>query len=79
MKSIIKNGFLYLIGIIGAIIVLPFVICFYLLKIFWHVFGATVIAFLIIAMFGGTIEECIEYGAGLGFFVGVVMKYRELN
>jgi len=48
-----------------------------LISSFWKIFGATIIAFIIIASFGGTLEECMKYSSSLGFFVGVVLMVKE--
>lgn len=79
MKEKILTFFGYIIGGIGAVIITPFVITYYLIVLFWKVYGSSIIGFFIIAIFGGTMEECFKYGAGMGFFVGVYLKYRELK
>ena len=79
MTNKIWIAFQYFIGVLGAIIISPFVFAFYILLLFWKVYGSSIIGFFIIALFGGTMEECFKYGAGMGFFVGVYLKYRELK
>jgi hypothetical protein len=67
----------YILSGLFLLLFLPFGIVYVLLKSFWKVFGATVIAFIIIGLFGGTLEECIRYSTSLGFFVGVGLHFVE--
>lgn len=67
----------YLAAIGLLLISSPFIISYVLIKFFWAIFGTTVIAFFILALFGATMEECMIYSGSLGFFVGVYLKYRE--
>jgi hypothetical protein len=67
----------YLAAIGLVLISLPFMILYTFIKSFWAIFGATIIAFFILAGFGATMEECMVYSGSLGFFVGVYLKYRE--
>jgi hypothetical protein len=66
-------------GIIFAILIfiitLPFMILWTLISSFWVVFGLFIISFFIIALFGGTIDECLKYSGSLSFFVGVVRAF----
>lgn len=79
MVSKISLFFQYFIGVIGAIIITPMVIAYYLVQLFWKIFGLSILGFLTIGLFGGTIEESMQYGASLGFFIGVLLKLRELR
>ena len=65
----------YTLGFLLVLLMLPFGIAFILLKSFWKVFGATIVAFFVIALFGGTMEECFKYSAALGFFIGVLFAF----
>jgi hypothetical protein len=65
----------YTITSVVFLIALPFALAFVILQSFWKVFGATVIAFILIGLFGGTIEECLTYSMSLGFFVGVGLLF----
>lgn len=78
-KNKIKLILQYLLGGIGFVIVLPFAIIYFLLGVFWYVFGSSIIAFIILTLMGATMEECLQYSAGLGFLIGIYMKYRELK
>lgn len=71
--------FQYFIGILGAIIITPFVLAYYSVQLFWKIFGLSILGFLTIGLFGGTIEESMTYGASLGFFIGVLLKFRDLK
>ena len=71
--------FQYFIGILGAIIITPFVLAYYSVQLFWKIFGMSILGFLTIGFFGGTIEESMTYGASLGFFIGVLLKFRDLK
>lgn len=71
--------FQYFIGVLGAIIITPFVLGYYLVQLFWKIFGMSILGFLVIGLFGGTIEESMQYGASLGFFIGVLLKLRDLK
>lgn len=66
----ISAGILFLIAI-------PFMLFYTIIKSFWIIFGSTIIAFIIIAILGGTMMECLTYSSSLGFFVSVYLKYRE--
>lgn len=79
MRKKISIFFQYFIGVIGAIIVTPFVISYYLILLFWKIFGLSILGFLTIGFFGGTMEESMQYGASLGFFIGVLLKFRDLK
>jgi hypothetical protein len=48
-----------------------------MISLFWKIFGATVIAFLILIAFNATMEQCFKYAPPIGLFVGVFMKLRE--
>jgi hypothetical protein len=69
----------YTIGIIGAIIITPFVLVYYLVLLFWKIFGATILAYIILTFMGLSEEDCLKYSAGLGFFIGIYWKYKELK
>lgn len=69
----------YTLGIIGSIIITPFVLSYYVVLLFWKIFGTSILGFFVVALFGGTEEECFRYGASLGFFIGIYLKYRELS
>ena len=60
-----------------SILVIPVMLVMFILQSFWKVFGATVISFILIGLFGGTLEECITYAASLGFFVAIILKVIE--
>lgn len=69
----------YVLGVIVAILILPFGLFYLLVSVFWKVFGTTVIAFIILMLLGSTMEECLKYSSSLGFFVGVYLKYKEMK
>lgn len=71
--------FQYFIGVLGTIIITPFVIGYYLILLFWKIFGMTILGFLVIGLFGGTFDESLQYGGSLGFFIGVLLKFRDLK
>jgi hypothetical protein len=77
MRKIIFWILTRLVVILFFIVIFPFMLGYTLITSFWKVFGATVISFLIIASFGGTLEECMTYSGSLGFFVGVYLTYKE--
>lgn len=79
VKRILLEFLSIVVGLGMLIVAFPFMFVYHMLQIFWTVFGASVIAFIIIALFGGTMEDCIKYSAGLGFFVGAVMKGIEMS
>ena len=79
MASKISLFFQSFIGVIGAIIITPMVIAYYLVQLFWKIFGLSILGFLTIGLFGGTVEEAMQYGASLGFFIGVLLKLRDLK
>lgn len=79
MFSTISIILQYVLGVLGAMIITPLVLAYYLVQLFWKVFGLSILGFLTIGMFGGTIEESIQYGASLGFFIGVLLKFRDLK
>lgn len=74
-----RKVFEYLLGIIGAIIITPFAVLYYGVLLFWKIFSSTVIGYIILGLLGCTYEESLQYGAGMGFLVGVYLKYRELK
>jgi hypothetical protein len=43
------------------------------------ILGSMSISFIILGLLGCSYEECVVYSGGLAFFVGVYLKYRELN
>lgn len=77
MKRVIIWVFSRLMTVLILMISLPLMFAYTLISAFWKIFGATVIAFIIIGLFGGTLEECMKYSSSLGFFVGVYLTYRE--
>jgi hypothetical protein len=77
MKKIVYKILTNLIAVLLLIIVFPFMMCYTLIGSFWKIFGATLVSFIIIALLGGTIEECLKYSGSLGFFVGVYLTYKE--
>lgn len=79
MKKKISLILSYVVGIIGAIIVTPFALAYLIVGLFWKIFGATIIAFLILVAFNLSYEDCLKYSSGLGFFVGGYLKYREMS
>lgn len=77
MKNILYNVLIKIIAYLLFILVLPFMLGYTLIVSFWKIFGATIISFIIIALFGGTLEECLKYSSSLGFFVGVFFMYKQ--
>lgn len=77
MRNILYKIFTFLLVGLLLIIMFPFMLGYTLLSSFWKVFGATIIAFIIIAMLGGTMEECLKYSSSFGFFVGILLTFGE--
>lgn len=79
MEKKLINFLSIFLGVLGTIIVTPLVIIYYLILLFWKVYGTAILGFVLVGFFGGTIEECFQYGASVGFLIGIYLKYRELN
>ncbi len=77
MKSILYNILIKIVAYMVFIMVLPLMLGYTFIVSFWKIFGATIISFIIIALFGGTLEECLKYSSSLGFFVGVFLMYKQ--
>lgn len=77
MKNIFYKILIHLISYIILILVFPIMLGYTLMTSFWKIFGSTLIAFVIIGIFGGTLEECITYSTSLGFFVGVFLTFKQ--
>jgi len=73
----LKNFIQYFVGVVGAIFMFPLILLYFMISLFWKIFGATVIAFLILIAFNATMEQCFKYAPPIGLFVGVFMKLRE--
>lgn len=63
----------------GAIIITPFVLAYYSVQLFWKIFGMSILGFLVLGLFGWSFEESMKYGASMGFFIGVLLKLRDLR
>jgi len=79
MKNILIKILGYVIGIIGVIVVLPFGLVYFLISVFWKIFGTSVISFIILMLMGLNMEDCFKYSAGLGLFIGICLKYNEIK
>ena len=79
MKDNVITFLSYIATALIVIIVLPFLIVYHIIKFFWTIIGSMVISFIILGLLGCSYEECVTYSGGLAFFVGVYLKYRELN
>lgn len=79
MSKKISIFFQYFIGVLGAIIITPFVIAYYLVIAFWKMFGMSILGFLVLGLFGWSFDEAMKYGASMGFFIGLFWKLREIN
>lgn len=79
MKNKLLTILGYFVGVIGAIIISPFALVYLVIGLIWKIFASTIIAFLILLAFNATLEDCIKYSAGLGFFIGVYLKGREMS
>lgn len=77
IKNLLHKFFSYLFSLILIVVLLPFGLVYVLITSFWKVFGATVISFFVIGLFGGTIEECFKYSAVVAIFVTVIIKLIE--
>lgn len=77
MKNIFYKIITHLAAYTILILALPIMLGYTLISSFWKIFGVTIISFVIIALFGGTLEECIKYSSSLGFFVGVILMIKE--
>jgi hypothetical protein len=73
----IKKIFEWVIGVILFLIVFPFIVLYYLFLLFWKMFGMSILGFLVVGLFGGTTDECLEYGASLGFFIGLILSIKK--
>lgn len=79
MSNKISIFFQYFIGVLGAIIITPFVVAYYLVIAFWKMFGMSILGFLVLGLFGWSFDESMKYGASMGFFIGVLLKFRDLK
>lgn len=77
MKNILYNLLTKIIAYLLFILVLPLMLGYTLIVSFWKIFGVTIISFIIIALFGGTLGECLKYSFSLGFFVGLYLMYKQ--
>jgi len=77
MKKVLFWIFTRFMVLLLFVLIFPFMLGYTLATSFWKVFGATIISFLVIASFGGTLEECMTYSGSLGFFVGVLLTFKE--
>ena len=79
MKDNVITLLSYIVSALIVLMVLPFLIVYHIIKFFWTIFGSMAISFIILGLLGCSYEECVVYSGGLAFFVGVYLKYRELN
>lgn len=77
MKGLLSKILAYIGVAIIVLAVFPFMLLHTILKSIWIIFGATIIAFIILVLLGGTMEECFKYSSALGLFVGVGLKLLE--
>jgi hypothetical protein len=77
MKTYLSKFFGLLIVIILTLLLLPFGVVYVFITSFWKVFGATIIAFFVVGLFGGTMEECFKYSSVVAIFVAVGLKLIE--
>ena len=79
MKKTITMILGYIFGFIVAVIILPLGLIYFFASVFWKIFGMSIISFIILMLLGLSQEECFKYSAGLGFFIGVCLKYKEIK
>ena len=79
MKDKIIKILQYLLGGIGFIIVLPFALLYFIVRMFWVFFGTSIIAFIIIMLLGGTDEQCMTYAPALGLLITIIKKVKEAS
>jgi hypothetical protein len=77
MRTHLNKLLSVLIAIIASLLLLPFGVVYVVITTFWKVFGATVIAFFVVGLFGGTMEECFKYSSVVAILVAVVIKLIE--
>lgn len=79
MKDKIIKILQYLLGGIGFIIVLPFALLYFIVRMFWVFFGTSIIAFIVIMLLGGTDEQCMTYAPALGLLITIIKKVKEVS